>query len=127
MSEYLNNINRINTIAKHLRGLLDEVVFLGGSCIQFYLDDPELTPVRETKDIDGVFKIITKREVMLLACKLRKLGFKEVPDSKNIYRWIKDGIIFDAVPQSEYDPFLEKKPLVYGLSHSFEGTKLTRL
>ena len=60
------------------------MVFLGGACIQFYLDDPELTPVRETKDIDGVFKIITKREVMLLAIKLRKLGFKEVPDSKNM-------------------------------------------
>ncbi|MBF0446137.1 MAG: hypothetical protein HQL68_11165 [Magnetococcales bacterium] len=121
MSEYLHNINRINTIAKHLRGLLEEVVFLGGACIQFYLDDPELTPVRETKDIDGVFKVITKSEVMLLANKLRQLGFKEVSDSKNIYRWTKNKIIFDAVPQSEYDPFLEKNPWFNGfLTHSQE-------
>ena len=70
-----DNINRLEKIAVALKELKDEVIFIGGSCSQFYVDDPELFDFRPTLDVDLIVQVYTYSEYDKLSKKLTSLGF----------------------------------------------------
>lgn len=69
-------INREATlrVANALGELNEEVVFVGGAVVSFYIDDPAADDVRPTKDIDIVLEIASLIELEEVRTKLTKKG-----------------------------------------------------
>jgi len=94
-------IKRIKEIAIKLDYLLKDVVFVGGSVVALYADDPASDEVRPTDDIDIVVSISTRVEFALFEEKIRQLGFKNDTDSKFIGRYKISELIVDVMPIDE--------------------------
>ncbi len=46
------------TVARRLRDLKDEVVFVGGSVLGMLIDDPAGTPIRPTDDVEQLDELV---------------------------------------------------------------------
>ena len=77
------------------------VVFVGGSVVALYADDPAADEVRPTDDIDIVVGISTRVGFSQFEEKTRNLGFQNVMDSKFIGRYKINEIIVDVMPIEE--------------------------
>lgn len=96
------NIKMLQIVATGLEELVDEVVFVGGAVAELYADDPELSDIRPTKDIDCVIELGSRNEHAKLEAILRKKGFahdtsKGAPICRMIYKDIK----VDVMPTDE--------------------------
>jgi hypothetical protein len=94
-------VNRIRQVAVRLDHLLQNVVFVGGSVVALYADDPAADEVRPTDDIDIVVGISTRVAYSEFEDKIRQLGFKNVMDSNFIGRYKINEIIVDVMPIDE--------------------------
>lgn len=86
----------IETIAGGLKNKIDEVVFVGGSVIEYYVDDTALEKPRVTYDVDVVIEIATSTSYDKFEEELRKLGFIndiEGPRCRMIYENVKLDVI----------------------------------
>ena len=90
------NIDRVQIIARALGEIKEQVVFVGGSIVELYADNPELSDIRPTIDVDCVtdLQICTYSDYSKLEQELRKLGFHDdttenAPICRKIYRGIK--------------------------------------
>ncbi len=52
-----DNITMLQTVAKGLEELKNEVVFVGGVVVQLYATDPAAAEIRPTKDVDCVIEL----------------------------------------------------------------------
>ena len=89
----------IQCVAEGLGELKNEMVFVGGSVVELYSLQPELTDIRATKDVDCVIKILTYSEYAQMEEKLRNIGFHNdttvgAPLCRKKYK----GILVDVMP-----------------------------
>lgn len=90
----------LGIVAKGLKGLKDEVVFVGGATIDLFITDPAATGTRETDDVDCVIELAGKARYYALEERLRSLGFKNPleDDAPVLCRWKYRGITVDVMP-----------------------------
>jgi len=95
----MNNVERVEKIAKALDELSEQVVFVGGSVIEFYANDPAASDIRPTLDVDCVVPIRSRSKFGEFEEKLRKKKFRnDISTDAPICRWIFDGIVVDIMP-----------------------------
>jgi len=94
-----SNIEKVQIIAEALGTLKEQVVFVGGSITELYADNPELSDIRPTIDVDCVIDLVSYLDYGKLEELLRKLGFQNdtragAPICRKIYK----GIEVDFMP-----------------------------
>ena len=94
------NIEKVQIIAEALGDLKDQVIFVGGSITELYADNPELSDIRPTIDVDCVVDLVSSYlDYGRLEELLRKLGFQnDTSDGAPICRKIYKGIEVDFMP-----------------------------
>jgi predicted nucleotidyltransferase len=92
------NIVRIQVIARALAELKQKIVFVGGSVVDLYCNDPARGEVRPTDDIDVVVELINKGSHADLEEKLRQIGFQHDIESSVICRYKYHDIVVDVMP-----------------------------
>lgn len=95
------SINKDNVlhVARALKDLKEEMVFIGGGVVELLLDDDYELSTRVSKDVDTVVEVYGYGEFSKLEQRLRDLGFKN--DINLICRWQIDGILVDVMPTDE--------------------------
>lgn len=58
MKNRIINIAVVAEVAKALKNLKEEVIFVGGAVISLYTDDPAADEIRPTQDVDLTLKIV---------------------------------------------------------------------
>jgi len=112
-------IKRIWEVAIRLDYLLKDVVFVGGSVVALYADDPAADEVRPTDDIDIVVGISTRVGFSLFEEKIRELGFQNVTDANFIGRYKINEILVDVMPIEENILGFSNKWYKEGIEKSF--------
>jgi predicted nucleotidyltransferase len=96
------NTEMLIRVARGLKQLADEMVFVEGAVAELYADDPAATEIRPTKDVDCVVEISTRAAYYDLEEKLRQLGFvNDRTKFSLICRWTYEDIIVDIMPTNE--------------------------
>jgi len=93
-------LEEIRTVARRLQPLDIPFTFIGGAVLGLLVDDPKLSEVRSTKDVDVLVEVMTYGEYMALEARLHRAGFQ--PDTSPgapICRWIIDGCLVDILPK----------------------------
>jgi predicted nucleotidyltransferase len=99
MSKLHPNVFNIIAVAKALKPLNQDVVFVGGATTLLYADNPDLGEARATEDVDCVVELATINEYQLLEEKLRSIGFKNSNEANApICRWKLGKLIVDMMP-----------------------------
>lgn len=76
--------------------------FAGGVAVGFLLDNPALSFVRPTKDVDAIVSVVTRIEYTDLEESLRGLRFaNDFSEGAPICRWIYKGITVDIMPAKD--------------------------
>lgn len=93
------NILMLQTVAKGLGELKDEMVFVGGAVAELYADNPTASEIRPTIDVDCVIEISSRPQFVRMEEKLRTKGFKnDTSKGAPICRWIYEDIKVDVMP-----------------------------
>ncbi len=86
-------------VAAKLNELALDHVFLGGSVLRFLLDAPDLTPVRQTRDVDVAIGVVAFEAYSALEERLRQAGFDhDMREGAPKCRWIFGNTIVDIMP-----------------------------
>jgi len=86
----------VETVARHLDGLREQVVFLGGAVTGLLLTDPVVSEVRATKDVDVIVEVTSHAKYYQLEEQLRALGFRN--EAEVICRWSIADVLVDIMP-----------------------------
>jgi hypothetical protein len=78
------NIGTVSEVAKALKELKESVVFVGGSIISLYADDPAADEIRPTQDIDITVRILNYAAWAKMQNRLSELGFHPDPQGHAI-------------------------------------------
>lgn len=110
----------LGVVAKGLKGLKDEVVFVGGATIDLFITDPAATGTRETDDVDCVIELVGKAKYYALEERLRALGFQNPIDEETpvLCRWKFHGIKVDVMPTDESVLGFSNRWYRGGMAHS---------
>lgn len=113
------NLKMLQTVANGLGNLKDEMVFVGGAVAELYANNPDLSDIRPTLDIDCVIELSSKTAHVKLEENLRAKGFaNDTSKGAPICRWIFQGILVDVMPSDSdilgfsnrwYDEGIENK------------------
>lgn len=95
------NIKVVEKVARGLKPMLEQLVFVGGAIIELYIDDPAAPPLRPTTDVDVVIEVTGYGKFAALEEEFLKLGFYHDPDSKVVCRYKYEGITVDIMPTDE--------------------------
>ena len=76
MKNRVINISVVAEIAEALKELKDQVIFVGGSVVSLYTDDPAADDIRPTADIDITVKLMNQGNYPQMLKHLSDLGFK---------------------------------------------------
>ncbi|MDR1951786.1 MAG: hypothetical protein LBP96_06125 [Bacteroidales bacterium] len=94
-----SNIEKVQMVAQALGEIREQVVFVGGSIGELYVEKPELTDIRATIDVDCVVDLVSYLDYGKLEEQLRKLGFQnDTSQGAPICRKIYKGILVDIMP-----------------------------
>lgn len=91
-----SNIKMIEIVCKALGNLNDDVVFVGGSVLEFYVSGNAANKPRATDDVDIIAEILTRAKYNNFENELRKKGFKNDiggPDCRFIFDNVKVDLI----------------------------------
>jgi len=94
--------DNLHSVAQSLRPLEIEFAFLGGCIVPLLLDDPDLTPIRPTNDVDVVILLVSRSAMAQIEGKLRRQGF--VHDDRwgaPMCRWRLKTVTVDIMPDSQ--------------------------
>lgn len=97
MENKVINIGVVVEIAKALRDLREETVFVGGAVISLYTDDPAADEIRPTKDVDMTVNIASLSEWEKLQERLGELGFHPDPFAEHLCRYHYQSIPVDIM------------------------------
>jgi len=75
------NLELLISVARLLRPLLDELVFVGGCTTALLITDPAAAEVRSTYDVDAIAEITSYAEYAAFSEKLRQLDFSRGTDT----------------------------------------------
>lgn len=74
-------------------------VFLGGAVIELLVDNPAVSELRPTKDVDVVAEVLTTADFYALESRLRNAGFAhDTSEGAPLCRWLVDGHCVDIMP-----------------------------
>lgn len=113
------HVRRIMEVAVKLDYLLKDVVFVGGSVVALYADDPAADEVRPTDDVDIVVGISTTHGFNDFESAIRKQGFLNDMYSGVICRYKVNDIIVDVMPLEEKVLGFTNKWYKNGVQESF--------
>lgn len=113
------NMLMLQTVANGLGALKDEMVFVGGSVAELYVDNPAASEIRPTLDVDCVIEIRSRLQFAKMEENLRVRGFiNDTSKGAPICRWIYKDIKVDVMPSDSdvlgfsnrwYDEGIENK------------------
>ena len=90
-------------VAKGLKELKDQMVFVGGAIVSLYTDDPSADEIRPTADIDLTVELLNYTDWIAMNERLMQLGFNPDPQAKDICSFKYNNIAVDIMP-SENGP-----------------------
>jgi hypothetical protein len=94
----INNL-MLQTVAKGLGNLKDEIVFVGGSVAELYAINPSISDIRPTLDVDCIIELSSRRALSKLEEEIRAKGFaNDTSRGAPICRWIFKEIKVDVMP-----------------------------
>ncbi len=86
-------------VSQKLDSLGLNYAFVGGSIVEFLLDNQGLSPVRPTDDLDIIVEVLTNRRYSEIEQTLRTAGFQhDTTQGAPICRWLHNGIKIDVMP-----------------------------
>jgi predicted nucleotidyltransferase len=92
-------IESIRLVADALQSLDLEFAIVGGCAVSLLVDNPEVTDLRPTGDVDLVVEVVTLTEYYDLESRLRKAGFEnDTSEGAPICRWLITGCRVDIMP-----------------------------
>ncbi|MFK8014964.1 MAG: hypothetical protein AB8G17_05955 [Gammaproteobacteria bacterium] len=94
------SLETVSLVAKSLKELVHEVVFVGGSSAAFLITDEDIVSVRATLDVDIIVELINRPDYYRFQERLFELGFKPDPDGPQC-RFTVAGITVDVMPDDE--------------------------
>lgn len=98
----LKTIEMIQEVAKGLRDLKDDCVFVGGATVALYLNLDTAEEIRPTEDVDVIIEIASTLEYMKFSKRLTKMKFLPDPSAEApICRWKYLGVTVDIMPLDE--------------------------
>jgi hypothetical protein len=94
------NTQQVRRAAIALGGLVNEVVFVGGLMVPFFITDRGLHRMRPTDDVDVVVECRTRQAYHLFAQRLQSAGFRldQTPGAPVCRYSTTDGLVLDAMP-----------------------------
>jgi len=93
------NITMLQTVASGLGELKNEMVFVGGSVAELYVDNPAASDIRPTLDVDCVIELRSRIEHARLEEALRAKRFaNDTSQGAPICRWVYRDILVDVMP-----------------------------
>jgi len=93
------NITMLQTVANGLGELKEDMVFVGGSVAELYVDNPAASDIRPTLDVDCVIELRSRIEHARLEDALRAKRFtNDTSQGAPICRWIYRDIKVDVMP-----------------------------
>lgn len=98
MENKIINLHTVAKIAKALKGLKEEMIFVGGAVISLYTDDMAAEEIRPTYDIDLAIHLLNYGEWVSLQEKLNDLGFFPNPNGNAICNYLYDKVEVDIMP-----------------------------
>ncbi len=88
-------------VARIFHTLNEKFAFIGGAIIPLLLDEPMVTAIRPTKDIDIIIEIVSRLDFFHLEKRMRAIGFQhDMSEGAPKCRWIVDSILVDVMPVS---------------------------
>lgn len=101
MENRIINMAVVAEVAKALRALKDQVVFVGGAVISLYTDDPAADEIRPTGDIDMTLKVLNLGKWSEIQKQLATLGFHPDPFGHSICSYKFKNIAVDIMPAED--------------------------
>ena len=96
------NLELLTAVARLLRPMLSELVFVGGSTTALLITDMAAAEVRPTYDVDAIAEITSYAEYEKFSERLRQLGFlADQSEGAPICRWAHGDIRLDVMPIDE--------------------------
>ena len=96
------NLELLTSVARLLRPMLEDLVFVGGCTTALLITDPAAAEVRPTYDVDSIAEIRSYAEYTAFSGRLRQLGFMEdQSEGSPICRWAHGEIRLDVMPTDE--------------------------
>jgi predicted nucleotidyltransferase len=94
------SIELLERAASVIGSLCEQVVFLGGACIELWMTDPGAPAPRPTRDVDVVVDVATRLGYEHFSERMRAQGFAEDSSSAVICRWrhASSDLLLDAMP-----------------------------
>ncbi len=87
-------------MAKALKELKDQMIFVGGAVVSLYADEPT-EEVRQTDDIDVTINLINYASWVEMQERLAQLGFSPDPEGHAICSYLYKGISMDIMPSED--------------------------
>lgn len=84
MENKVINLHVVAEIAKALKELKEQIVFVGGAVVSLYTDDPAADEIRPTKDVDLTLHIVNLSHWEEITLQLARLGFNPDPYGQSI-------------------------------------------
>ncbi len=98
----MNSVNTalLESAARQLGELLDEVVFIGGATVELWVTDPAAPEFRPTQDVDVIVEITTLVEFHRFEERLREQRFHNDQESGVIcrYKHSESSLVLDVMP-----------------------------
>jgi len=91
----------VSEVAEALGELRDKMIFVGGSIISLYTDDPAADEIRPTADIDMTISVLNYSNWTKLQEQLLTLGFSPDMDAPHINRLLYNKIPIDIIPMED--------------------------
>jgi predicted nucleotidyltransferase len=92
-------IEALRVVARCMESLGTNFVFLGGAVIELLVDNPSVSELRPTKDVDVVAEVLSTAAFYALESKLRDAGFThDTSEGAPLCRWLVDGHRVDIMP-----------------------------
>lgn len=91
----------LETVAEGLAGFDDRIAFVGGTTVQFYIQETELASIRFTDDVDIIVDAATHIGYAKFEQEILRLGFVPDTESKIAIRKKFKNIVVDIMPTGE--------------------------
>lgn len=95
-------IQKLQIVAEGLQELNNKVIYVGGAVAPLYADNPNISEIRPTIDIDCIIEVQSTTNYYTLEEQLRKKGFRnDISKNAPICRWTYNDIVVDIMPTDE--------------------------
>lgn len=101
MKNRVINIATVAEVAKALKELKKQIVFVGGAVVSVYADDPSANEIRPTKDVDLTINLLNYANWVQMQERLVQLGFFPDPEGRSICSYLYKNISVDIMPSED--------------------------